>query len=330
MTDITTVKPSALSWLKMLALAVLASALSASLAAAQSSGGGDNRLHHSFYFSSFFKPGSSWSAALPLVVEQARTTSPLGFDQADPGMSASSFAYRLSWKQSHWQIALFNYEGEDAIARDVSVPAWTSFPRSYIEVPDPFRLAYQTDFYRSVLTAETKQSSSRFAFRSFYDYDLLRVNSFTPSNDKFTLTAQIGYQVEFMRYRLTNSYYDEAGAFYAKTEQRESRRVVSPLVGAKLRYKVNDLASFTGQIQLRNGALGFRKVRNDVRRTNADLYAVRDGSEQSGFGWSWDEMNYDIDLSARLGFARIGYTQSLLTTHLDERVMRGVTASIRF
>lgn len=41
-------------------------------------------------------------------------------------------------------------------------------------------------------------------------------------------------------------------------------------------------------------------------------------------------MNYDIDLSARLGFARIGYTQSLLTKHLDERVMRGVTASISF
>lgn len=245
-------------------------------------------------------------------------------------MSASSFAYRLNQKQSHWQIALFNYEGEGAIVRDISAPAWSSFPRSYIEVPDPFRLAYRTPFYRSVLTAETKQSSNRFAFRSFYDYDLLRVNSFTPSNGKLTLTAQIGYQVEFMRYRLTSTYYDEAGAFYAKTEQRESRRVVSPLVGVKLLYKVNDMASFTGQIQLRNGALGFRRVRNGVRRTNDDLYAVRDGSEQSGFGWSGDEMNYDIDIIAKLGFAHIGYTQSLLATHLDEKVMHGITAIIRF
>ena len=287
-------------------------------------------ISHSVSIFSFDTSSKVAEDMLPASVYRGSETEPFFFEHADPTLSSSGLAYRLSWRQSHWQISFSNYDGEDRVERYIRKEGFPKYPRSYIKVAIPFLLTDTTSFYRAVLTAKSEHQAFRLAVRYFYDYDLFRVNSFAPSSRNFTLTAQAGYYVEFSSYRLTDTYYGVTGAFYAEGERRESRRFISPLVGAKLSYDINNLISLEGQIQLRNGALGSRRITNKAKSVDNNLIVIDDGSEQGRVGWAWDEINYDIDLSTRIGFVRIGYTQYLFTTHLNDSVMHGITASINF
>lgn len=182
--------------------------------------------------------------------------------------------------------------GKDELKSDPNAPAWSSYPRSYIEPSAPFRYDSGGVFFDNAKKVTSVETGLHFEYRSYYSTELL-------SRGGVTFSAYGGFGISTTYFNINNVYETSSGSTFAETNQTEFAVRATPIVGTTVQYGFANGHYLKSKLNVLEGTgIGYVSIQNDIVKNGngslAETFENRTYADRAGLDASLASQNTTV------------------------------------
>lgn len=213
----------------------------------------------------------------PNLVNLATSSSAGQIESMNPNSTIFAVGVRTENRGANNDFHFAYLYGKDELKSNPDSPVWSGYPRSYFQVPRPFRIIRGAEFHNNARRVTRVETGLHFEYRNYYSTELI-------SRSGVTFSAYGGFALAANYLNANMVYETSSGSAYAETNQTELAFRGAPMVGTEIQYSFANGHYLKSNINMSSGGIGYVSIKNEVVKGDNlnETYDGRDLANRSG------------------------------------------------